>query len=654
MSIKIISTGGFGKRGWTSSGGGGPVPAHDHNRLVSQTTGNVTVFCTSDSKTGFGGMLTATKTIDMPQGGVYGYANYELLKAQPAQSNLFFGNASGNFSATGTENVALGDNALSNLTTGTGNIAIGQAALNANTGGQYNVSIGYVSSQYAENTIGNVSIGKSSLNANTSGGINTAIGYNSLAAMTSGNQNTAIGANALNALTSDSYNVSIGGFSGTKLTSGSGNVFIGRGAGNGATQKTDAVNSIAIGYATDTTADNQTVLGNTSITSCHIRGDISLDYGASTFGELKNGVYDAYISPFTFSGLTIASGNAIKIHANNSSTFVDPIFITSEYSNIYLRSGSTSAVEISSGKLTFPSFATLAQGTSSNFQIFTDTGKNIDIYSTTGDVQITGNHGNVEIISNTGNVLLTANTGGDMTLLTESGTLSIKTNTGLIELKTNTSGNILLNANSGNATITVSSGNGFFTVNSGSLSLTANAHAFGQGNIDLMSTDSGNINIGTEDGSLDIFANTGSLAIYGINHAGVDIYQSDQGDVTLYATSGDVNIYTETGSVSIENTNGNISITANTSGNIGLTVENGSINLSTKKEINLSTTYSGFPNHIKLSADIGGTIWFDVSAINLLKITGLSTFTDNATAVSGLGGVDYLYRNGDNVCITHS
>src|SRR5207244_3275454 len=84
-------------------------------------------------------------------------------------------------SKKGTDNTAIGFNALAVNATGTSNnTAVGSSSLAANTTGTSNTAVG-----------------KSSLAANTVGTNNTALGNNALAVSTTGTDNTAIGFNAL-------------------------------------------------------------------------------------------------------------------------------------------------------------------------------------------------------------------------------------------------------------------------------------------------------------------------------------------------------------------------------------------------------------------------------------------------------------------------
>lgn len=57
--------------------------------------------------------------------------------------NIFIGNLSGNTSASGTYNIAMGFQSLKSITSGGGNISFGPDALLNTTEGSFNVGIGY-------------------------------------------------------------------------------------------------------------------------------------------------------------------------------------------------------------------------------------------------------------------------------------------------------------------------------------------------------------------------------------------------------------------------------------------------------------------------------------------------------------------------------
>ena len=138
---------------------------------------------------------------------------------------------------------------LTNLTSGTNNVALGDDALEATTSGERNVGIGKDAA--TANTTGsrNVAVGHQSLLANTVGSRSVAIGHNSLSAQnpTSATDmyNTAVGHEAGAAITTGVSNTALGALTADALTTGDGNVIMGYAAGGAATT-TD--HSVLIGY----------------------------------------------------------------------------------------------------------------------------------------------------------------------------------------------------------------------------------------------------------------------------------------------------------------------------------------------------------------------------------------------------------------------
>jgi hypothetical protein len=128
-------------------------------------------------------------------------------------------------SADLARNTELGLNALA-INAGTNNTAVGSDALVANTTGTTNTAVG--SETMIQNTTGqgNTAIGVGTLAANTTGGQNTAIGNTALAHNTTGSANTAIGNGALAGLTSGDNNFAIGFHAGQLATGGTFNLFI--------------------------------------------------------------------------------------------------------------------------------------------------------------------------------------------------------------------------------------------------------------------------------------------------------------------------------------------------------------------------------------------------------------------------------------------
>jgi hypothetical protein len=163
------------------------------------------------------------------------------------------------------------------------NIAIGGLALITNVSNSgSNVAIGYNSLATLEsgNTGGNTAIGAYVLtDPVVSGSLNSALGYTALQ-YSRGNDNTAIGAFALRNNNVGNKNTALGRNAGDKITGGSSNndsgsnsLFLGmdtKALGAGQT------NQIVIGYDATGLGSNTAVLGNASITTTALRGNVGI------------------------------------------------------------------------------------------------------------------------------------------------------------------------------------------------------------------------------------------------------------------------------------------------------------------------------------------------------------------------------------------
>lgn len=170
-------------------------------------------------------------------------------------------------SSTSANNTAIGYAALDGISSGASdrNVAIGVNALGSTTGStvSHNVAIGYDALSTCSSS-NNVAIGHQAMLQVTSGSNNVAVGDG---AMTQGNSssNTAIGKEAL-FNTSGSNNVAIGYFAGRSNGAGSNSTIIGYQA-----DASGRINSTAIGYQANATANNQIQLGNNLISSARIQ-----------------------------------------------------------------------------------------------------------------------------------------------------------------------------------------------------------------------------------------------------------------------------------------------------------------------------------------------------------------------------------------------
>ncbi|MCF7836329.1 hypothetical protein K9M43_01195, partial [Candidatus Gracilibacteria bacterium] len=142
-----------------------------------------------------------------------------------------------------------------------------------------NTAVGYQALYSLTTAIENSALGYYALTSTTTGISNAAVGYYALSSNTTGYENSALGERALTAVTTGYRNSAIGRAAGRTLTTGYNNVFIGYHAGYHASQKVDAVNSMALGNGTYTTADNQVVIGNTSITQTLLNGNVGIGIG---------------------------------------------------------------------------------------------------------------------------------------------------------------------------------------------------------------------------------------------------------------------------------------------------------------------------------------------------------------------------------------
>lgn len=176
-------------------------------------------------------------------------------------TSIFVGKDSGNLSATGTDNAALGNLALDSVTTGSRNTAIGSSTMPYLLGGSNNTAVGYGALQDATTANNNVGLGTAALKEVTGGQYNIAIGSGEIAP-------TVFGA-GYNLLTGQN-NILIGGGTGVA----------GTGAGHNYTGAES--NNICLGNATVGTLGESNVmrLGTTGAGA----GQVSTTFLAGIYG----------------------------------------------------------------------------------------------------------------------------------------------------------------------------------------------------------------------------------------------------------------------------------------------------------------------------------------------------------------------------------
>jgi hypothetical protein len=275
----------FGGNSLTNNTSGLRNTALGVDALYSNTTGNRNTATgvhalntnnigSDNTAFGYGAGFTSTSTTGMTAFGAY---------------TLYF-------NTTGSRNTATGYTALQLNTTGSDNTANGYFTLNANTTGSANTATGYLALRNNTSGINNTGTGNAALTTNTIGYNNTANGYNSLFNNTGGFQNTANGYTSLSANTTGSNNTASGLDSLAGNTTGTNNTASGFSSGkfiaNGTTANQTSNNSLYLGYGTRALANgdtnevvigasaigngsNSVTLGNTSITSTVLRGNVS-------------------------------------------------------------------------------------------------------------------------------------------------------------------------------------------------------------------------------------------------------------------------------------------------------------------------------------------------------------------------------------------
>lgn len=191
----------------------------------------------------------------------------DLVKEADANGSAFMGGA-GNGTASGDLNVGVGASALSAVGDGASNVAVGGGTLALNESGSQNSGVG------AE-----------SLANLVSGDQNSGLGWRCLIAA-EGDGNSAVGAEAAAGIVDGEDNTAVGKRAGYKIVDGDLNTFVGANSGDHDGQKTDAVNSTAIGAGAYTTADNQVAIGGPDTVETILRGEVKAGAGGERFLQI--------------------------------------------------------------------------------------------------------------------------------------------------------------------------------------------------------------------------------------------------------------------------------------------------------------------------------------------------------------------------------
>jgi hypothetical protein len=166
-----------------------------------------------------------------------------------------------------SSNVAVGTGALNTNATGTDNVAVGFEALGLGTGPFESVAVGWRAAKGASFRHVSIGYGANQLGANDS----VSIGWASMFNLVSGSLNVAVGRSA-------GYFISGGS---TSMTSCTKSLFLGcdtKALGQG------QENQIVIGYDATGLGSNTAVLGNSSITTTALRGNVGIGTTAPASG----------------------------------------------------------------------------------------------------------------------------------------------------------------------------------------------------------------------------------------------------------------------------------------------------------------------------------------------------------------------------------
>ena len=330
-----------------ANGGTGATSLTANNVVLGNGTSAVQVVAPSTS----GNVLTSngsTWASTAPSGSLTGVTD------TVSPFNTFLGNLAGD-SATGsgTNNVALGNEALKANTTGDNNFALGYRALWVNTTGYSNVALGRLSLQ--SNTASeNVAVGSRALYQNTTGTLNVAVGVECMDDNTTGQNNTAVGTLALQKNTTASNNTAIGKEALERnITGGNGTA-----VGYQALENSTATGNTALGYQageTITSGANNIVIGASAAASAAtVSNEITL--GNTTAGTLRippiqSGASAGDVMTFDGSKIALQAVDALPSQTGNTGKFLTTNGTAAAWDAVDVSSEITGTLPVANGGL---------------------------------------------------------------------------------------------------------------------------------------------------------------------------------------------------------------------------------------------------------------------------------------------------------------
>lgn len=498
-----------------------------------------------------------------------------LLRNTTGGSNTAVGAQTLKENTIGTHNTAVGVFALIGNTTAAANTAIGYTSLYSNTTGNYNTGVG--SETLFQNTTGfnNTAAGRVALRDNTTGANNAAFGNLSLYLNTTGSQNTGIGYSALGGNTTGTNNVAVGHIAGNLINSGTNNetsnnsVYIGHDARGSASGNT---NEIVIGAGARGNGSNTVTLGNDSITTTFLKGNISLKGENSAVKSIQytNPSGTLHWSVQTSFG---AAGQHQPFSIRNGVLGTDAILIQPASNNITFNNSITNFLGSLSGtSASFSDVVTISKNQTSNTNTlvisnpsttgaFAASGMTLQSYNGTSTVDVltlsaTSNTWNYQAYGANSGIIYSGGTGG-LKLFAGNGSGSIRfytagDGTGNERLTISSTGAATFSSSvtATNATINNSVGNDLLYLDAGintdyAFKITSGAddmltlrrqHAT-QGNRDIISFGfSGNVGIGTTSPGDRLVVN-GNLGVTDGSFAAGESYSLYLGDKNAFVNS---------------------------------------------------------------------------------------------------------------------
>ncbi len=326
-----------------------------------------------------------------------------LKTATTGGNNTMIGARAGqDLAGASANNVALGYDAMRDLTLASYNIAIGRGSLGVNDDSpaagttDQNIAIGAFALSAASGASSDVAIGYNTLASTTTGYKNTALGVSAGKDNTTGWQSVFIGDQAGESQTTATYNVYIGSEAGEFCTGGSNNTVIGRqawgtGVGTGGSNVvigayagmdwTSVNESVAIGYGAaenNTTEDRSVTIGYLASNTGVALGNVAIGYQAgkaftsTSYENVVIGYNAAYLA--TARNLTVMGRAALStmVTGNNQTAIGHETLaaLVSGASNTALGKGAGSQMPSGNNNVHIGEFTGRGNSSSSNIAAY--------------------------------------------------------------------------------------------------------------------------------------------------------------------------------------------------------------------------------------------------------------------------------------------